>query len=166
MFTAGLGLSLLFLSIYLKTYIALLAVGIALFITLTLAVFTVQSTLGFNFISGFLIMFLALVVSYFPIKHLHNELSYDPLSDKNLPILYGSGLILGTVLIYRTCQIINNKTGISPKDYVYAVLHLYVEVVVIVAFSMIIVIALAHPRGRAFACRHIFRCGLGLCSHH
>lgn len=165
MFTAGLGLTLTFLSIYLQTEIALFAVGIASFITLMLALFSAQSVFRFNFLSGFLVMFLALVASYFPVIHLSNLYPNDPLTDKHLPFLYTSGLIFGVVLIFRTCQIIDNKTGISPKDYVYAVLHLYIDVLIFVGLIAFIVVLMAHPRGRVLACRYIFRCGL-LCSHH
>lgn len=172
MFTAGLGLTLTFLSIYLQTDIALFAVGIVSFITLMLALFSAQSVFGFNFLSGFLVMLVALVASYFLVIHIHNLYPNDPLSDmlypndpnKRLPLLYTSLLILGVVFIFRTCQIIDNKTGISPKNYVSTVLHLYIDVLIFVGFIAFFMVLMAHPRGRYLACRYIFRCGV-LCSH-
>lgn len=117
-----------------NTEIVIMAAGITAAICLALTLFAFQTTLDFTACGGILLvsviilLILGIVVLFFP--------------GKTLMMIYASAgaLIFSIYLIYDTQLMIGgeHKNSISPDEYVYAALSLYLDIVNIFMYILTI----------------------------
>lgn len=132
MFTAAQGLMLGIIATQYESNQVLVAVGITCIICIGLTLFSFQTKWDFTVMGGFLFVGL-LVVFVFGII-----VAFFPGSAANLVYSVCGALLFSLYLIYDTQLMIGggHKYSISPEEYIFAALNLYLDIINIFLFIL------------------------------
>lgn len=132
MFTAAQGLMLGIIGTQYESNQVLVAVGITAIICIGLTLFSFQTKWDFTVMGGFLFVGL-LVVFVFGII-----VAFFPGSAANLVYSVCGALLFSLYLIYDTQLMMggNHKYSISPEEYIFAALNLYLDIINIFLFIL------------------------------
>ncbi|CAG5123617.1 unnamed protein product [Candidula unifasciata] len=114
------------------TGIVLLAAGITAAVCLSISLFAIQTKIDFTMCSGLLFV-LVMVLFFFGWACLITFYAWGG-SSRIMSCVYGglAALVFGLFLIYDTQQVVGGrKYEISPEEYIYGALQLYIDVVYI-----------------------------------
>ncbi|KAK4324362.1 hypothetical protein Pmani_004989 [Petrolisthes manimaculis] len=113
----------------------ILAIGVTLIVTIALTIFAFQTKIDFTMMSG-LLFTLLMVLMMFGIFALIFQ-------DKVLNILYGclGALIFSFYLVFDTQMMLggNHKYSISPEEYIFAALNLYLDIINLFLYLLAII---------------------------
>ncbi|ESP02776.1 hypothetical protein LOTGIDRAFT_212296 [Lottia gigantea] len=119
------------ISSFYDTNIVLMALGITAAVCLAISIFAIQTKIDFTLCSGLLFV-LVMVLMLFGFLTIIMRFAFG--YNRILDIVYASlaALVFGLFLIYDTQMIIGGrKHELSPEEYIYGALQLYVDVVYI-----------------------------------
>ncbi|KAK3879057.1 hypothetical protein Pcinc_016340 [Petrolisthes cinctipes] len=112
-----------------------LAIGVTLIVTIALTLFAFQTKIDFTMMSG-LLFTLLMVLMMFGIFALIFQ-------DKVLNILYGclGALIFSFYLVFDTQMMLggNHKYSLSPEEYIFAALNLYLDIINLFLYLLAII---------------------------
>ncbi|BFZ22459.1 hypothetical protein BsWGS_25499 [Bradybaena similaris] len=120
------------ISSYHDTGVVLMAAGITAAVCLSISLFAIQTKIDFTMCSGLLFV-LVMVLFFFGWACLITNFAWGG-SGRILSCVYGglAALVFGLFLIYDTQQVVGGrKYEISPEEYIYGALQLYIDVVYI-----------------------------------
>jgi len=113
----------------------LMAIGITVFITFGLVVFAMQTKLDFTGLSGALLVMLLALFCFGILAMLFQ--------DRILNIVYASlgALLFGFYLVFDVQMMMggNHKFSISPEEYIFAALNIYLDVINLFMYILAIV---------------------------
>lgn len=114
-----------------KPFIVLIAVGITLAITIALTLFAFQTKYDFTVFSGILFCFLiSLLLFGFLVIIFRSRILY---------LVYATlgALIISCYIVIDTQMMMSGKTvSLSPEEYIFAALNLYIDVVTLFSFIL------------------------------
>ncbi|KAK6182340.1 hypothetical protein SNE40_010049 [Patella caerulea] len=119
------------ISSFYSTNIVLMAMGITALVCLAISIFAMQTKIDFTLCSGLLFV-LVMVLFMFGLLTIILRFAFG--YNRILDIVYASlaALVFGLFLIYDTQMIVGGrKHELSPEEYIYGALQLYIDVVYI-----------------------------------